>query len=71
MLRQLKEYLKEHPEKYGLFLETAHPVKFLDTVEETLNIKVEIPERLKETLSKTKKSISIKNYEDLKTFLLN
>ena len=67
----LKEYLKEHPEKYGVFLETAHPVKFLDTVEETLNIKVEIPERLKETLSKTKKSISIKNYEDLKAFLLN
>ena len=67
----LKEYLKEHPEKYGLFLETAHPVKFLDAVEETLNIKVEIPERLKETLSKTKKSISIKNYEDLKAFLLN
>ena len=67
----LKEYLKEHPEKYGVFLETAHPVKFLDTVEETLNIKVEIPERLKETLSKTKKSISIKDYEELKTFLLN
>ena len=54
-----------------MFLETAHPVKFLDTVEETLNIKVEIPERLKETLSKTKKSISIKDYEELKTFLLN
>tara|TARA_B100000767_G_scaffold10845_1_gene10574 strand:+ start:13461 stop:14756 length:1296 start_codon:yes stop_codon:yes gene_type:complete len=67
----LKEYLKAHPEKYGVFLETAHPVKFLDTVEETLNIKVEIPDRLKETLSKTKKSISIKDYEDLKAFLLS
>ena len=66
----LKEYLKDHPEKYGIFLETAHPVKFLDTVEDTLNIKLDIPERLKETLSKTKKSIAIKDYQGLKNFLL-
>ena len=67
----LKEYLKDHPGKYGIFLETAHPVKFLDTVEETLDIKVEIPNRLKETLTKTKDSIEIKNYEGLKSFLLS
>ena len=67
----LKEYLKDHPGKYGIFLETAHPVKFLDTVEETLDIKVEIPNRLKETLTKTKESIEIKNYEGLKSFLLS
>ena len=66
----LKEYLKDHPEKYGVFLETAHPVKFLDTVEDTLNIKVDIPERLKETLSKTKESIEIQDYQGLKNFLL-
>ena len=66
----LKEYLKDHPEKYGIFLETAHPVKFLDTVEDTLNIKVDIPERLKETLSKTKESIEIRDYQGLKNFLL-
>ena len=66
----LKEYLKDHPEKYGIFLETAHPVKFLGTVEDTLNIKVDIPERLKETLSKTKESIEIQDYQGLKNFLL-
>ena len=66
----LKAYLKDHPEKYGIFLETAHPVKFLDTVEDSLNIKVDIPERLKETLSKTKKSIPIQDYQGLKDFLL-
>jgi len=66
----LKEYLKDHPEKYGIFLETAHPVKFLDTVENTLNIKVDIPERLKETLSKTKEIIEIQDYQGLKNFLL-
>jgi len=67
----LKAYLKDHPEKYGIFLETAHPVKFLDTVEDSLNIKVDIPERLKETLSKTKKSIPIQDYQGLKDFLLH
>jgi len=36
-----------------------------------LDLKVEIPDRLKETLSKTKNSISIKDYEDLKAFLLS
>ncbi len=66
----LKAYLKDHPEKYGIFLETAHPVKFLDTVEDSLNIKIDIPERLKETLSKTKKSIPIQDYQGLKDFLL-
>jgi threonine synthase len=67
----LKDYLKNHPNKYGIFLETAHPVKFLDTVEETLDIKVEVPERLQETLSKTKKSIEINDYQGLKNFLIH
>ena len=31
----LREFQKENPDFYGIFLETAHPVKFLDTVEET------------------------------------
>lgn len=66
----LKKYLAQHPEKYGVFLETAHPVKFLDTVEETLNIKVPMPERIQSLLSKEKKSIDIKNYADLKAYLL-
>ena len=67
----LKDYLKNHPDKYGVFLETAHPVKFLDTVEETLDIKVEVPERLKETLSKTKKSTEINDYQGLKKILIH
>ena len=29
-----------------IFLETAHPSKFIETVQETLNVKIEIPERL-------------------------
>ena len=67
----LKDYLEKHPEKYGVFLETAHPVKFLDTVEETLERKVPLPERIQSLLSKEKKSIGIKNYADLKSYLLS
>lgn len=67
----LKDYLEKHPGKYGVFLETAHPVKFLDTVEETLEIKVPMPERIQSLLEKEKKSIGIKNYADLKSYLLS
>ena len=40
-----KQYLKGQPGYYGTFLETAHPVKFLDTVEEAIEEKVVIPNR--------------------------
>ena len=66
----LKEYLKDHPEKYGVFLETAHPVKFLDTVESTLQTKVELPQRIKALLKKEKQSTPISSYADLKAYLL-
>jgi threonine synthase len=68
----LKEYLEQQNEDfYGVFLETAHPVKFLDSVNKTLKLEVEIPERLKDTLSKEKTSIPIKDYSELKSYLLN
>ena len=68
----LKEFLsKEKKDFYGVFLETAHPVKFIDTVEKTLKMKLPIPERLKETLSKEKVSIHIKDYSELRSYLLD
>tara|TARA_R110000737_G_scaffold282133_1_gene288772 strand:- start:2026 stop:3321 length:1296 start_codon:yes stop_codon:yes gene_type:complete len=66
----LKKYQQQHPETYGIFLETAHPVKFLDIVEETLNEKLEIPAQIQKVMGKTKTSIKISNYEGLKDFLL-
>ena len=68
----LKEYLNQQREDfYGVFLETAHPVKFLDSVNNTLKLEVKIPERLKDTLSKEKVSIPIKDYSELKSNLLD
>jgi len=54
----LKKYQSQSPETVGVFLETAHPAKFLDVVESTLQTKVEIPDGLKFFLSKKKTSIS-------------
>ena len=34
----LKQYLQEHHKSQGIFLETAHPVKFLDIVEPVIKI---------------------------------
>ena len=68
----LKEYLNQQKEDlYGVFLETAHPVKFFDSVNKTLKLEVAIPERLKDTLSKEKVSVPIKDYSELKAYLLD
>ena len=63
-----KHDLQEH--EYGVFLETAHPVKFLDVVEETLPVEVAIPEQIKKVINREKVAIKASSYEDLKNFLL-
>lgn len=59
------------PEENGIFLETAHPAKFLDTVEKIIGEKIEIPAKLQEFMKGEKKSISLsKDFEEFKKFLL-
>jgi threonine synthase len=65
----LKKELKNHPNAIGIFLETAHPIKFLDVVEPALNIKLPIPTQIESVLNKEKISKKIKTYEELKAFL--
>ncbi|ASV31455.1 threonine synthase [Maribacter cobaltidurans] len=67
----LKKYQQNHPNTYGIFLETAHPVKFLDVVEETIGKKLPLPPQIQKVMDKDKKSIKIKTYSDLSSFLLN
>lgn len=55
----------------GVFLETAHPAKFLDVVEDTLDFTVSIPEKIQGILTQPKQATAISNYEDLKSFLLD
>ena len=66
----LQEFLVENPDYYGTFLETAHPVKFLETVEEVIGEKVEIPASIKEAMNKEKKAFNISDYDELKAYLM-
>jgi len=65
----LKKEMEKHPGSIGVFLETAHPIKFLDTVESLLDLKLPIPSQIESVLHKNKVSVKIKTYEDLKRFL--
>lgn len=65
-----KSYLNNHPESHCVFLETAHPTKFLDVVEDVINEKVALPEQIKAVIDKPKVATSISSYEDLKAFLI-
>lgn len=65
----LKKEMIRFPQAIGIFLETAHPIKFLDTVEPVLDITLPIPVQIEGVLNKEKVSVKIKTYEELKTFL--
>ncbi|MGV6845488.1 MAG: threonine synthase [Lutibacter sp.] len=67
----LDKYLKNKPNYQGIFLETAHPVKFLDVVEKEINSSVAIPNRVQKVLKKEKIALPIDTYGDLKDFLLS
>jgi len=61
----IKELNKQSKERVGIFLETAHPIKFLDTVEPALGINIEIPQQIESVLGKEKVSVQICTYEEL------
>ena len=65
----LKKEMQNHNNCIGIFLETAHPIKFLDVVEPILKIKLSIPEQIESVMNKEKISIKINNYSELKAFL--
>ena len=67
----LQSFMKKNKGYTGTFLETAHPVKFLETVESVLDRKIEIPAAIEEVRAKEKKSVEIKDYDEMKSYLLN
>ena len=67
----LKKYLSEHPNSFGICLETAHPIKFLDVVEPVIGKKIDLPESVKDILGKTPNYEEISSYEDLKSYLIS
>ena len=68
----LKEYLTKHPGSKGIFLETAHPVKFYDVVEPVIQALVPIPQAIRNLLNQKKLSIRMGvKYGDFKEYLLH
>lgn len=67
--RALKEGLSTG--EVGVFLETAHPAKFKDTVDGILGADIEIPAKLKAFMQGTKQSIPMsKDFAAFKQYLL-
>ncbi len=67
----LKKYLHQHPNRSGLFLETAHPVKFYDTVEPIIEQVVPMPSSVNDLLKLKKKSVKMEGkYKNFKDYLL-
>ncbi|MDE6027588.1 MAG: threonine synthase, partial [Muribaculaceae bacterium] len=68
--RALLELL--HPYETGIFLETAHPAKFKETVEAITKEEVIIPERLETFLNEKKQSVPLPaDFNRFKDFLLS
>lgn len=65
----LKKEMQKQTNSIGVFLETAHPIKFLDVVEPLLDLQLPIPKQIESVLGKEKVSVKIKTYEELKDFL--
>jgi len=67
-----QQFLSKETGHHVVFLETAHPAKFLDVVEEAISQKVEIPRRLAELAQRTKKATPLgTDYADFRDFLLD
>ena len=67
--RALKEQLQ--PGEVGVFLETAHPAKFKDTVDRILGIDLPIPEKLQAFMRGQKQSVPMtKDFADFKAYLM-
>ncbi|WP_314126790.1 threonine synthase [Segatella maculosa] len=68
--RALKEQLQ--PGETGIFLETAHPAKFKETVDDALHINLPIPDRLVAFMQNEKQSVPMRNdFHVFKQFLLS
>lgn len=67
----LKRYLADHPGENGIFLETAHPVKFPGAVEKITGKTIEAPDSVQAIMRSEKKSTQIEaEYEALRDFLM-
>ncbi len=67
----LKKYMNGNTGYTGVFLETAHPVKFADSIVKNLDIDIPVPEQIKAVMNGEKKVIAVSNYDELKDYLIS
>lgn len=68
----LKSYLKENPGRKGIFLETAHPVKFHELVESITGKDIPLPDSVTDLLHRKKEAMKMNvDYVQLKDYLLS
>lgn len=59
------------PDETGLFLETAHPAKFKETVEKIIGQNIEVPDKLQAFMKGEKQSLELnKTFDAFKQYLL-
>ena len=64
------DFRSEHPNATGVILETAHPLKFVDSVEKVLGFSPDMPAALSKLMTKEKKSTVMNpEFRDLKSYL--
>ncbi len=66
-----KKYQEKYQDTQCVFLETAHPVKFLDVIEPVINKTIDFPSQIKAVIDKKKVATYIESYDELKSFLLD
>ncbi len=68
--RALKKYLDCHPSETGFFIETAHPAKFTEVVENVIDKDVALPPNLARFANGTKQTVELPaTFDALKKFL--
>ena len=68
----MKNWQKNNPNKKGIILGTAHPLKFPTVVKELTKKEIEVPEKIKSLMQKEKKSILMPdNYAYIKKTINN
>jgi len=67
----LEKYLGSHPGRKGVVLETAHPVKFPDSVEKATGTTIKYPLQVEKIMGLEKRSTVVPSeYQSVKDFLL-
>ena len=61
--------IKTNPKAHCVFLETAHPTKFLDVVKEVIDADIPLPSQIQSVIDKQKVATEIKDYSEFKAFL--